>query len=156
MTTGPNLPFWNDPAPLARAFLLFFGFYDNRHGDGHFSMQPYVDFVLAGRPDGLIKLNLPALNVELLGFERIRDVLCSHGAEELIVFTGTVPERQRNIGQQFAEIGGIGLSLRLTPQVRFALLLNDLAIGVGGGYGQALGQQKVAGEAVCNLHHRTA
>ena len=105
---------------------------------------------------GSSRMHLAAVDVELLRFERFRDVLSCYRAEEMIVFTDAVPESQRRSGSSLARSSASVLRLSFAAQVGFAFLLDDFPVGFGGGNRQSLRKQIIARVAVGDFHYRAA
>lgn len=78
---------------LLDAVWLFFFLDNHRNFGGDFPMQSQSHLVLAKRSDRLIENHLAAIYLEILLLERIGNIFCRNGTEEVVVFANPVAER---------------------------------------------------------------
>src|SRR5215472_2373286 len=126
------------------------------HIGDHILVQPDGNLMLTQRANRLIELNLPPVHGVLLRREPVCDIRSRDRAEELIVLARLPDDRDRHRAQQLRQILRFALQFRFFAQVRLALLLHDLAVGVRRRYREALRQQKVPRVTRRDLHHLPA
>ena len=84
--------------------------------------------MLAQGANRFFELDLTSLDVELLRFKRVRDILGGHRAEELPILTNPLMERDAHIRYQLTQALCLALGFRFTSEMRLSLLLNNLLV----------------------------
>ena len=95
---------------LESHLLLFFDYVDRDLG-GDVAVQPHRDLVLAELLDGLVELDLAAVDGEVLLLERLGDVLGGDRTEELIVLAGLLGDGDGDAAQILARSSASPFSL---------------------------------------------
>src|SRR5689334_19846683 len=116
-------------------------------------MHPHPDRVAADRPDRVLELDAPAIDLMALGRQRRRDVLRGDRAEQLAFLARLAAERQRNaaqLGRGPLRLGPLGL---VADAARPGLRRDPLLVTLGGLVGEAVGQEIVARVAWLDPHH---
>ena len=88
--------------PLNTATTLLW----RRYGDFHRDVlvQPHRHLVLAQLPDGIVQLNLAAVDVVVLRGQSFSDILARHRAEQLIVLAGLLRDPDGRPGHDLGQI----------------------------------------------------
>ena len=147
-----------DDGRLARQVEEHLLFFYHLYGDfgGNVAVQANGNLEFTKLLDRLVELNLAAVNSVILLRQRLGHILRSDRPEKLVVLAGLLGNDHRNSAQQLRKIFRFALLFGFAAQVRLALLLDNFAVGVRGGYGEPLRQQKVAGIAVGHFDYLAA
>src|SRR5690606_10360125 len=90
----------------------------------------------------------------VLGLEGVSDVLVADRAVDAAV-TGAYLDLDAGLGQYLAKALGVGLALRQLAGALGEAGLKLCRVRLGGGQGQTLGDQPVAGVAVLDGYHHS-